>query len=309
MKLVLVLTLSFSLFITACSNKEKTVTTVAADGTITETALPRGRFIVDDATAITNIPQDPNTLNGINGQNDNPAKEPVKESPEANLKRRYKSLLVFHADDTMKIKKSYIATLILGKDQVYTNLKDEVLTSSNASDEKVHMDTTMDIGTKMRARLIDMSGATNKGFEIELIGGNESAEQRITDKRKKAIWNWKLTPLTPGQQNLKLAITVIEKDDEPVTLPTRDIEVLIFAEPESVMSKVGTFFEKNFQWMLATLLIPLFMGWYNARMRHKFDRRMAQERELKERQQAANYQQPPQQPVTDTPKTNETTSG
>lgn len=115
MKLVLVLTLSFSLFITACSNKEKTVTTVAADGTITETVRLRGRFIVDDATAITNIPQDPNTLNGINGQNDNPAKDPVKESPEANLKRRYKSLLVFHADDTMKIKKSYIATLILGK--------------------------------------------------------------------------------------------------------------------------------------------------------------------------------------------------
>ena len=307
MKPVLVLTLSFSLFITACSNKEKTVSTVAADGTITETTLPRGRFIVDDATAVTNIPQDPTTLNGINGQDGKPAKDPVKESPEANLKRRYKSLLVFHADDTMKIKKSYIATLILGKDQVYSNLKDEVLTSSNASDEKVHMDITMDIGTKMRARLIDMSGATNKGFEIELIGGNESAEQRITDKRKKAIWNWKLTPLTPGQQNLKLAITVIEKDDVPVTLPTRDIEVLIFAEPESVMSKVTTFFEKNYQWLLATLLLPLFMGWYNARMRHNFDRRMAKEREQRERQKTPGYQ-PPQQPTTDASKSNETTS-
>ncbi len=300
MKPVLFLTLSFILFVTACNNEEKTVTTVGADGTITETALPKGRFIVDDATAITNIPQDPTTLNGINGQTDKPVKDPVKEN-EANLKRRYKSLLVFHADDTMKIKKSYIATLILGKDQVYTNLKDEVLTSSNASDEKVHMDTTMDIGTKMRARLIDMSGATNKGFEIELIGGNESAEQRITDKRKKAIWNWKLTPLTPGQQNLKLAITVIEKDDVPVTLPTRDIEVLIFAEPESVMSKVTAFFEKNYQWLLATLLIPLFMGWYNARMRHNFDRRMAKEREMRERKQ-------PQQQATDAAKNNEPTS-
>ena len=300
MKPVLVLTLSFSLFIASCSNKEKTVTTVTADGTITETALPRGRFIVDDATAITNIPQDPTTLNGINGQNDNPSTDPVKESPEADLKRRYKNLLVFHADDTMKIKKSYIATLILGKGQVYGDLKDEVLESSGATDDKIKHDTTIEIGNTMKARLKNVN-SLDKGFDIEFVGDEEGAVQRITDRRKKLRWQWRLTPLLPGQQNLSLEITLTEKDGQKVNLPIRDIPIVIFAEPETVMSKVGTFFEKNFQWMLATLLIPLFMGWYNARMRHKFDRRMAKERELRESQQ-------PKQPVTDTPKTNETTS-
>jgi phosphoribosyl-ATP pyrophosphohydrolase len=306
MKPGLLLTLAFSLFIASCSNKEKTVTTVAADGTITETALPRGRFIVDDATTVSNIPQDPTTLNGINGQNDKPAKDPVKEKA-ADLKRRYKNLLVFHADDTMKVNKSYIATLILGKDQILADVKEEVLETSSTGKKNVKEDTTIEIGNTMKAVLKSMEDGIDKSFEIERLGDEDAAEKKITDKRKKLMWQWKIKPLTRGQQNLVLTISIREKDGEKVDLPVRKIDVLIFAEPESVMSKVGTFFEKNFQWMLATLLIPLFMGWYNARMRHKFDRRMAQERELRERQQATTYQQP-QQPVTDTPKTNETTS-
>jgi phosphoribosyl-ATP pyrophosphohydrolase len=306
MKPGLLLTLAFSLFIASCSNKEKTVTTVAADGTITETALPRGRFIVDDATTVSNIPQDPTTLNGINGQNDNPAKDPVKEKA-ADLKRRYKNLLVFHADDTMKVNKSYIATLILGKDQILADVKEEVLETSSTGKKNVKEDTTIEIGNTMKAVLKSMEDGIDKSFEIERLGDEDAAEKKITDKRKKLMWQWKIKPLTRGQQNLVLTISIREKDGEKVDLPVRKIDVLIFAEPESIISKVGTFFEKNFQWMLATLLIPLFMGWYNARMRHKFDRRMAQERELRERQQATTYQQP-QQPVTDTPKTNETTS-
>lgn len=275
---------------------EKTVTTISADGNITETPLPRGKFIVDDATTLTNIPQDPSVLNGVNGQDTVAKSNPSKEQQEeAMLKRRYKNLLVFHADDTMKINKAYVATLIMSKDQVYGNIKEEVLTSSNAGkNASVKMDSTVDIGTKMRARLIDMSGATNKGFEIELIGGNEVAEQRISEKYKKAVWNWKLTPLTPGQQSLKLAVTVIAKDDQLVTLPTKDIEVIIFAEPESVINKAGTFMEKNYQWLLGTLLIPLLMGWFNARMRHRFDKKIFAERD---KTNAAGFNQHPAAPL------------
>ncbi len=274
---------------------EKTATTISADGNITETPLPRGKFIVDDATTLTNIPQDPSVLNGVNGQDAAAKNTPSKEQQEdAMLKRRYKNLLVFHADDTMKIKKAYIATLIMSKDQVYGNIKDEVLTSSNSDRQNVKMDSTFEIGTKMRARLIDMSGATNKGFEIELIGGNEVAEQHISEKYKKAVWNWKLTPLTPGQQNLKLAVTVVAKDDQLVTLPTKDIEVIIFAEPESTMGNIAAFMEKNYQWLLGTLLIPLLMGWFNARMRHRFDKKIFAERD---KTNAAGFNQHPAAPL------------
>ena len=282
MKPVLPLTLLFLLFITACSNQEKTVTTVAADGAISETALPKGHFIVDDETPLSNLPKDPTTFNGHVGEDTATSTVPIKENPEANLKRRYKNLLVFHADDTMKIKKSYIATLILGKDQMYGTLKAEALSSSKAEDEKVKMDTTIELGGRMQAKLMDGGGKENKGFEIEIMGGALAETQKITDKRKAAQWNWRLTPLTPGQQNLTLFISVIQKGDEGdegITLPTTAIPILIFAEEESFMSKAGTFFEKNFLWLLGTLLIPLLLGWYNARMRHRFDKKIFAERD------------------------------
>jgi hypothetical protein len=293
---------------TACSNKEKTVTTLDADGTITETALPKGKFIINDETALTNIPQDPTTFNGHNRQDTTARITTVKEDPKANLKRRYKNLLVFHAKDTMKINKAYIATLILGKDQMLSIMKEEVLKNSGSAKDKVVEDTTVDIGSKMKAELTPLNDGPGKGFEIEPIG---SAIQSIKDKRKTANWTWKITPLTAGEQHLVLSINIIEKEDEPVNLPTKDISIVIFAEPESIISKVTSFLEKNYQWLLATLLIPLFMGWYNARMRHNFDKKMSQERGGYQQHTAYQQPQPPQdqqQPTKDTPKTNEPTN-
>ena len=180
----------------------------------------------------------------------------------------------------MKIKKAYIASLVLGKDQILADLKDEVLTTSGgAPDDKIKLDTTLEIGTRMRAKLVDMSGASNKGFDIELIGGEDGAEQNITDTRKKAIWQWKLTPLTPGQQELTLAISVIEKNGDRVTLPTRNIPVLIFAEKQSFLSQVGDFFtDTNSKWLITAICIPILIAWFTTRMRHIHDIRAAQAR-------------------------------
>jgi hypothetical protein len=279
---------------TACSNKEKTVTTVGADGTITETALPKGRFIIDDETALTNIPQDPTTFNGHNRQDTTARITTVKEDPEANLKRRYKNLLVFHADDTMKINKSYIATLILAKGQILAEMKAEVLETSTATQKRVKEDTTIEIDNTMKAVLKPMEDGIDKGFEIERMGDEDAVEQKITDKRKKLMWQWKIKPLTKGQQNLVLTISIRDKDGVKVNLPVRKIDVVIFAEEESVTSKVVSFFEKNYQWLLATLLLPLFLGWYNARMRHNFDKKMSQERGGYQQHTAYQQPQPPQ---------------
>lgn len=284
----------FFVMLSSCnSSSNETSGSVNDSQEITQTPLPKGKLIIDDFTAsVTNNDDGSASINGINGTDNNQAPVVKQEDDVSRLKKRYKNLLVFHADDTMKIKKAYIATLILGKDQVLGDMKEEVLESSNAADDAVKQDTSIEIGGTMKARLLDMSGATNKGFDIELIG-DESSEQRITDRRKKLMWQWKLTPLTPGQQNLTLSITVTEKDGNRVNLPVRSIPVVIFAEEESTMNKLGSFIEKNYQWLLATLLIPLFMGWFNARMRHKFDRKMIAERELRDRQNLQNSQQHP----------------
>lgn len=56
-------------------------------------------------------------------------------------------------------------------------------------------------------------------------------------------------------------------------LPVRNIPVVIFAEPESFGSTAMSFIEKNIQWIISALRIPIFIAWFSARMRHKFESR------------------------------------
>jgi hypothetical protein len=259
------------LLLAGCGQKE----TPPADNTaatIAETSLPKGKYVLEDD--IKSNPAQTTALGDVKNNNTVAAESNSASNTDAvnQLRHRYKNLLIFHANDTMKINKSYLATLIMGKDQVLEELKTEILEGDAANTDNIKQDTSFEIGSKMKARLIDMSGAENKGFTIELIGGEEAATQSITAKRKKTIWQWKLTPQTPGLQELKLSINVIEKDGEVVNLPARNIPVMIFAEPEGFFSSLGSFFKnENTKWLLSAILIPVFLGWYTTKRKNKKD--------------------------------------
>jgi hypothetical protein len=255
------------LFLTAChTNKAPEKNTVSEE--ISETILPKGKYVLEEEVKTNTLPT--GTLNGIknNPAAINNAVQPVDAIHK--LQHRFKNLLVFHANDTMKINKSYLATLILGKDQVLEELKTEILETDGSPNDDIKQDTSFEMGTKMKARLIDMSGAGNKGFTIELIGGEEAVSQSITEKRKKVVWQWKLTPQAPGLQELKLSVNVIEKDGEIVNLPARNIPVVIYAEEEGFFSSVSSFLKNdNTKWLLSAILIPIFVAWYTTRMKNK----------------------------------------
>jgi hypothetical protein len=289
MKNILFYAIAAFFLLPACNNKRSAASgeTATQSRDIVAAPLPRAHAIIDDiAVPLTDV-GNPQSVNGFNA---NPGEETVgsenagtpKLSTEALMKRKYKNLLVFHADDTMKIKRAYMATLILGKDQVLAELKEEVLDASNAKDNKFNMDTTLEIGTAMRAKLKDFSGSIEKGFDIDFLG-DDGMEQRITEKRQKLMWQWKITPLTPGEQKLSLSIIITEKNGEKVNLPVRSIPIVIYAEEEAMGNKIMGFFERNIQWILATLLVPLFLGWYNARLRHKFDKKTFETRQQNDR--------------------------
>jgi hypothetical protein len=294
MKLYLFIFLSAIFLLTACNADDNTAKPTDDNGTISETVLPKGKYIVEDQTTpvITTI----NTGGSFNGygSKDSAGKTAVIpntiQEKENNLKRRYKNAMVFHADDTMKIKKAYIATLVLGRDQILGNLKAEATDgSANATDNEIKVDTTIEIGTKMKAKLMDMSGDEKKGFEIEFLGVPGSDEQKVSDKRKKATWQWRLKPLTPGKQELKLSITLIEKDGEPVNLPVKNISVVIFAEKQSFLDTVGSFFiSENIKWVLTVILIPIFIAWLTSRIRYKHDNNRSSNRTKKAHQQTDN---------------------
>ncbi|MBX2918529.1 MAG: hypothetical protein KF741_04720 [Ferruginibacter sp.] len=233
-----------------------------------DSTLYTGKYVIDENSDVKIVDPKTGSFNDYNGDNKNPSK-PEQRSAYDEMKKKYKNLLVFHAADTMRIKKSYIATLVLGKDQKMGDMKNEVMENDYKPTDSLYTDTAMDFGSKMKARLIDMSGSEHKGFIIELLGGEEAATQSITEKRKKVIWQWKLTPQTPGLQELRLSINVVERNGEMVNLPAKNISVIIFAEKETLLSKVKSFFDEYGKWILASIIIPIFIAWFTTRMRFK----------------------------------------
>jgi|GEM_PF-2040155 len=247
-------------FLLICCNK-KSETISESNAMITDSPLPAGKQALEDET---NIIAPTNTETGMLGSNDNTGEKDgltkINLSDPEILKRKFKHLLMFHADDTMQVNQSKLATLILSKDELLGKIKAEILEENNSTkDAGFKVDTLVDLGSKMKARLIPFgnSGLENS-FNIEPLGDDI---QSFKTDRKKLIWQWKITPLKPGKQELKLSIQIIAKDGESVTLPAKNIDVLIMVKPESTLKAIGNFFEKYWQFLITAILIPVITSW------------------------------------------------
>jgi len=254
--------------INGCTHPVPENPSTAINQVINEDKLPKGKYILDDNYSANQGAEDIRSLNSIHTDTNNVNKKNTNELPEKILLKKFKELLVFHADDTMLIERSYIATLVMGKNQIFSTLKEEALNQSNASNNKIIFDTSMEFGSKMKARLIDMNSSVGKGFDIELIGGPEAEVQSISGKRSKAYWQWKLTPLSPGLKELKLSINVIEKDGEVVNLPARNIPIIIYGK-EGFLYSTAQFFKSEGKWIITAICIPILIAIYTTRLKNR----------------------------------------
>ena len=162
-----------------------------------------------------------------------------------------------------------LATLVLGKDQTIDKLKIEVLEESNAKDDKITIDTLMEFGSKMKAKLIPFGDSKENTFDIEALGDDV---QTFRVERNKIIWQWKITPLKAGIQELKLSVQIIEKDGEAVMLPAKNIKVEIYAKNESVIQKLGDFLERKWEFLLTAIMIPIIIAWFTTKLKNKSEK-------------------------------------
>jgi hypothetical protein len=186
---------------------------------------------------------------------DNPAvgADPTEKT---NLVKKFNNLLVFHIDDTMEVKTVYTATLALARNAAIGPLKIKVLEESGASGDDVLLDTTIELGKRMKANLKDMSPSDNKSFKIEPFGTDE----QNLNKSKESYWQWSIEPLKEGSHKLMLSIQVILSDEDKVNLPARNIPVMIYSKKVPFMSKVGNFFSNYWQWLITAILLPIIIA-------------------------------------------------
>lgn len=254
------LAVSLTLFIISCTNDIESSTNFPKTNI---EDLPPGKLVIQD--------DGDNPDEGIvvffGGTDEvSPNKTKTPEEREAFLKKKFKSLLVFHADDTMIVDQPKLATLVLAKNESVQHVKMEVLDETDINDQEIS-DTAMDIGNKMKAKLISFeSSGDEKAMEIEALG---ESEQSFAGKRDKVIWQWKITPKKKGQQILKLSVQVLEKDGESVTLPAKDIKVNIYARKTNLWSSIAAFLNKKWEFLLTAIMVPLLIAFFTTRMKNK----------------------------------------
>ncbi len=192
-----------------------------------------------------------------------------KTERKQQLAKKYNSLLVFHADDTMQVNKTYIATLALARNSALGPLKMKVLEVSDATDDNVIVDTIIQLGKRMRANLLDLGPKYDKSFRIELLGDDEQNLNNTTE----SYWQWNIEPLKAGQHKLKLSIQVLLGDEGEVNLPTKDIPVTIFAQKVSFIAKVGSFFSNYWQWVITGILLPILIAFLTSRIKQRGEKK------------------------------------
>jgi hypothetical protein len=177
--------------------------------------------------------------------------------------------LVFHINDSMRTGKGYKATLALGKNLTLEDLKEEVRESVNTNTGKLYTDTTLKVAAEMRARLKELNPTTNKSFEITPLGEDSEIQEINEETNNKAFWQWNVVPLKEGHHELELVIEIVLNRKRNIFLPSRTIPVTIYSTPESVGSKFSAFMDKNWQWMITAILIPVFIAWLTTRIRQR----------------------------------------
>ena len=115
------------------------------------------------------------------------------------------------------------------------------------------------VHTVMLARLDGTSG-----LEIRLLGGQE---ERTLDSAATEEWVWEVTAVQPGAENVHLELfAVIEVQGEQRKNLRRSWDAVVAVEvpplppvlPASKWSALLAWVGKNFQWLWAAILVPLF---------------------------------------------------
>ena len=218
-----------------------------------------------ESTTLPSTDETPDEISSFDGSKIGAGKKTIRDR----LVKKYKDLLVFHADDTMEVNKTYTATLALSRNLPLGPIKMRVLEESDATDDNVLIDSTIELGKRMKANLRDFGPRDSKSFIIEQIGTDE---QNLTES-KESIWQWNIEPLKAGTHKLKLSIQVILGDEGQMNLPTKEIPVTIFAQKVSVGSKIGAFLSNYWQWIITGILLPIFIAWLTTKLKHAAEAR------------------------------------
>lgn len=166
-----------------------------------------------------------------------------------------KGNIIYNIPDTMTYDK--VETVILRITQ--TN-EIEMISSGFRYPERSILIKNIRVSPLMTAELIDPS-PEKSNFIIKEIN---TKEQNI-ETEGYTEWQWTIKPIKSGTHGLKLLIKV-RTDNGLKDIPVFDKDIYVYAKPSAW---IVDFWNKYWQWIMSTVLIPIFVFLYKKFSNHK----------------------------------------
>jgi hypothetical protein len=171
---------------------------------------------------------------------------PEMNTPETIIKKKNVSQsidlgeVVYKVPDTMIVFTTYKITVRISKKSgtidITENLDGKITKSS------------IKTSSKMEVMLVDPNG--DSSFKIKQINN----DQQVIDSLGYTEWIFSVTPLKSGNRSLNLVISIISSDGKKQKVYNDVVHI-----KSSISKEATTFWNKYWQWLFTTFLIPIFV--------------------------------------------------
>lgn len=161
--------------------------------------------------------------------------------------------IVYKIPEVMKVRTTYKVLVRISKSKSVVSIYDSL--------QGTIMQSSIRVTETMEVKLLDISPADNKSFEI--VDGN-SGIQLIEDGDTYTEWSWNVTPVRVGNSRLKIVVSVIRNGNKKDIVYEDSVEV-----QKDIFVQVGFFFKKYWQVFMTAVAIPFIVFLYKRRKEKK----------------------------------------
>ena len=167
--------------------------------------------------------------------------------------------IAYSVPEEMKVAKTYSVKVRISKKSGSQTKADLILGSADAINNpslpSVATIEDVKVSGEMSAELRADSGS----FDIKAL----STPVQNIDNESYTEWEWVVTPKKSGDSPLKLIIRVKDLNKDIVVF-NKNIKI-----KKNVTVAVGGFFEKYWQWLMTTIIIPIFIYFWNRKKKKR----------------------------------------
>ena len=167
--------------------------------------------------------------------------------------------IAYSVPEEMKVAKTYSVKVRISKKSGSQTKADLILGSADAINNpslpSVATIEDVKVSGEMSAELRADSGS----FDIKAL----STSIQNIDNESYTEWEWVVTPKKSGDSPLKLIIRVKDLNKDIVVF-NKNIKI-----KKNVTVAVGGFFEKYWQWLMTTIIIPIFIYFWNRKKKKR----------------------------------------